>query len=399
MHRFDAIVIGAGVLGSATGRALITKGKAKSVAILEKEAAPAAHTSGRNSGVLHSGFNLKPGSLKARFCVEGNRRMTEFCQQKNIPLKSVGTLVVAQTPAEIPVLEELLRRGQANGVPSLEIINEARLRELEPNAVGIAALHSPSGSVVSGETVTRALADDAQAKGCEFFFNQRVETINVTSTGYHVTTSSRSFECNLLINCAGLYADEIAHKMKVGLQYTIIPFRGQYYKICEDKREIVHSMIYPVPNLNFPFLGVHWTRTVTGDLKVGPNAMMALGREAYTPWSIHLWETLQMMSRINFWRLWKSPEVCQLLKSQFWISISRTRFVAEARKLVPNVRPEDFSPGKSGNRAQLVDKQGKLVEDMVIERQGNSLHVLNAVSPGFTCSLPFADHLVDQFAS
>ncbi len=399
MRSFDAIIIGAGVLGSAAARALISKGKARSVAVLEKESAPAIHTSGRNSGVLHSGFNLKPGSLKARFCVEGNRRLTEFCQQKNISLEPVGTLVVAQNTSELPVLEELLRRGQANGVPHMEIISAARLKELEPNAVGIAALHSPSGAVVSGEVVTHAIVSDAQAQGCEFFFNHQVMHITSHGTGYRVETLAETFEGKLLINCAGLYADEIAHSMGVGLQYTIIPFRGQYYKIRSDKRNIVHSMVYPVPDLNFPFLGVHWTRTVTGDLKVGPNAMLAFGREAYTPWSINILETLKMVSRVNFWRLWKSPEFRRLLKSQFWISISRQRFIEEARKLVPNVLPEDFSPGKSGNRAQLVDRQGRLVEDMVIERQGNSLHVLNAVSPGFTCSLPFADHLVDQFAS
>src|SRR5688572_13938907 len=178
MMTFDAIVIGAGVLGTATARALLDKGKVRSVALVEKEAAPATHTSGRNSGVLHSGFNLKPGSLKARFCVEGNRRLTEFCQAKNLPLIPVGTLVVAQNKSEIPVLEELLRRGQQNGVPGLEIIDEARLKALEPNAIGTAALHSPSGAVVSGEAVTHALAADAKAKGCQFFFNHRVKAIH-----------------------------------------------------------------------------------------------------------------------------------------------------------------------------------------------------------------------------
>ncbi len=396
MKRFDAIVIGAGVVGSAVANALLDKKRVGSVAVIEKEKEPALHTSGRNSGVIHSGFNLKPGSMKAKFCVQGNARMRAYCERKRVPMSMVGTVVVAQTDAEVSVLEEILKRGRENGTPDVKIVDKKGLGALEPNANGVAALHSPSGSITSGRKITHALVEDAVSKGVEFFFSHHGSRIEESDRGFRVRVGNEDFESTWLVNCGGLYADEIAHQLGVGLRYSIVPFRGEYYKLSSTKAGIVNSMIYPVPDLHYPFLGVHWTKTIDGDLIIGPNATIALGRESYSPTSIGWIDTLKMLSKSNFWNQFKSADFRKMAWGQIKISFSRDKFIAEARKLVPNVDPADFKKGKSGNRAQLVDVEGKLVDDMIVEKKGRSLHVLNAVSPGFTCSLPFADYLVDS---
>ncbi len=396
MKRFDCIVVGAGVIGSAVARSLLLRKKAKSVAVIEKENEPAQHTSGRNSGVVHAGFNLKPGSLKAKFCVEGNVRMKEFCTKKNVPLEPVGTLVVALKDEEKSVLEEIHRRGVANGVPGVELIDAKRLQQLEPNAIGVAALHAPSGAITSGKYVTQALVEDAKQMGAQFFFGERVRAIEEVGPDYRVLAGSDAYVAPKLFNCAGLYADNVAHKMDVGLSYTIVPFRGEYFKLTSEKKNLVRSMIYPVPDLNYPFLGVHWTKMISGDLMIGPSATMAFGRESYKPTSIGWGDTLKMFSTANFWKMFASKDFRRMARQQMAMSFNRAMFIGEAQKLVRGAEVKDFLPGKNGNRSQVIDRNGKLVDDILIEKKGGSLHVLNAVSPGFTCSLPFADHLVDS---
>lgn len=391
----DLIVVGAGVIGSAVARSALFRRKVTSVAVLEKEAAPAQHTSGRNSGVVHAGFNLKPGSMKAKFCVEGNARMKEFCAAKRVSLEPVGTLVTAIKPEEVPVLEELHRRGRANGVPGARMIDGAELRRLEPNALGTAALHAPSGAITSGKAVTEALVEDARTLGAEFYFNRKVRSIGRVGGGYRVITNDGAFESPLLMNCAGLYADEVAHLTGVGLEYSIVPFRGEYFKLKPEKKTLVRSMIYPVPDLNYPFLGVHWTKMITGDLMIGPSATMAFGRESYSPFSIGWVDSLKMISKTSFWNMFRSKDFRRLAWGQIVMSFDRERFIQEARRLVAGVSSDDFVPGKNGNRAQVINRNGKMVDDILVEKSGASLHVLNAVSPGFTCSLPFADYLVD----
>ncbi|MCG3204434.1 MAG: L-2-hydroxyglutarate oxidase LhgO [Elusimicrobia bacterium] len=395
MNTVDCIVVGAGVMGSAVARSLLLRKKVKSVAVLEKEAAPAQHTSGRNSGVVHAGFNLKPGSLKAKFCVEGNKRMREFCAQKKVPLESVGTWVVALEEKEKSVLEEIYKRGQANGVEGVRLVDGNEMRKHEPQTLGIAALHAPTGAITSGKQVTQALVEEVQSLGGIFFFGEKVQGIDEGSGGYTVSTSQGRHQAPLLFNCAGLYADEVAHKLDVGTQYTIVPFRGEYYKLTPEKSTLVNSMIYPVPDLNYPFLGVHWTKTITGELMIGPSATMAFGRESYKPLSVGWIDTLKMVTKENFWSMFKSKDFRRMAWSQIKMSLNHAEFIREAQKLVRGSEIRDFKPGKSGNRAQVVNETGKLVDDMLVEKKGTALHVLNAVSPGFTCALPFADHLVD----
>ncbi len=394
-NEFDCIVIGAGVIGAAVARSLLLKNAAKSVVVLEKEPAPAMHTSGRNSGVVHAGFNLKPGSLKAKFCVDGNARLKEFCVEKSVPLMPVGTLVTATHTKELSVLELIYQRGKANGVPDIELIEKDELLRKEPNAMGIAALYAPSGAITSGREVTNALVEDAKALGAEFQFGQKVWGIAQKNNLYLVATNGGSYIAPVLFNCAGLYADEVAHMMGVGKNYTIVPFRGEYFKLKSAKKDLVRSMIYPVPDLNYPFLGVHWTKMITGDLMIGPSAAMAFGRESYSAFSIGWKDMLKMSTKQGFWRLFQSKDFRRLAREQIAMSFSREKFISEAQRLVKGAELGDFVPGKNGNRAQVVDKSGKMVDDILVEKHGLSIHVLNAVSPGFTCSLPFADYLVD----
>lgn len=392
---FDIVVVGAGVVGAALARELLDRGY-KRIAVIDKESVPAFHTSGRNSGVIHSGINPKPGSLKAKFCVDGNRRLKEFCRKNHLPMEECGTVVVASRQDEIASLEELLRRGQENGVPGLKIVDEKGLHQLEPNAVGIAALHAPSGAIASGKEVTSRLCTEATQKGAEFYFDQEILGIEPQGNRIRLRTRNIQFLCSLFFNCAGLHADQLAQKMGVGGEYRIIPFRGEYFRIRPEKRNLVRSMVYPVPDLRYPFLGVHWTKTVEGDLKIGPNAIIALGREAYTRWQINIKDVGGMIFSSHFWNMIKDDEFKKTARNQIAVSLSMNRFVREAQKLVPGVISSDFEPWKSGIRAQLVKKSGELVEDIVVEKKDNAIHVLNAVSPGFTCSLPFADYLASQ---
>lgn len=395
MIECETVIIGAGVIGSALARAH-TKRRKTSCAVLEKEEAPAQHSSGRNSGVIHSGFNPKPGTLKAQLCVRGNQTLKEFCLEKNIPMEEVGTLVVALSKTETGILEELLRRGQANQVPELRIIDSKELRQREPNCVGISALYSPSGAITSGKLVTQALANDAQAKGAQFFFNNQVQALEPKGEKIKVITSKNVFLCEQLINCAGLYADHIAHMMGLGLNYAIIPFRGEYFKTIGPKKSVVNSMIYPVPDLEYPFLGVHWTKTIDGDSIIGPNATLALSRESPSIFEFNFRELCSTLTRKQFWKLWASESFRKMAWGQIKISLSKKKFIREAKKLIPNIDEDDVVRAKSGNRPQLVSEEGTLIDDMLIQRSGPSLHVLNAISPGFTCSLSFADYLMDQ---
>lgn len=391
---YDVIIIGAGVVGVAVARSLAHARSHYKIAVLEKEDGVARHTSGRNSGVVHPGFNPKPGTLKARFCVEGNQRIREFCQRTRVPFKQVGLLVVARTSAEINTLEELYRRGQLNGVPHLRILSQDELAKKEPYVKGCAALYAPSGAILDSRQFVEALAHEAQRLGVTFSFGQRVQRLEKHSSGYRLHTNHHIFECDFLINAAGLYADHIAHMMRVGLEYTILPFRGEYYKVREEKAQLIRTLVYPVPDLRFPFLGIHFTPTVEGGLKVGPNAVLAFGREAYAHTQINPRETLAMLCSKATWRLIRSPEFRQIASRYWRTSLSRRAFFQEASTLVEGLKETDLLKGPlPGIRAQLVSRAGHLVDDMVVEKRDNSLHVLNVVSPGLTCALPFAEYL------
>ncbi len=381
------IVIGGGIIGTAVALAL-AKRKAGSILILEKESSLGLHQSGRNSGVIHSGINQKPGSLKAKMCVEGSRRLREYCRQRRIVMNECGTLVIARHAEELATLDRLLKMGVECGVEGLMLIGRDELIEREPIAKGDSALLSPSGATVDSEMLLKSLAQDAREVGVEYKMVHRVLKIE----GNTVYTNQGSFNAEYIINCAGLYADEIAHMMNAGRGYRIIPFRGEYMEV---KNCDVKSMVYQAPDLRFPFLSIHLTRETDGRVLAGPSAVLAFGREAYEKeWD---WREMgRMFTSMQFLRMVIRPEFVQLASENLKTSLSANSFLEQIQSLVAGVTQEQIVPHRAGIRAQMVDQSGKLVDDILVEHQPSATHVLNAVSPGMTCSLAFADYLAGQ---
>jgi L-2-hydroxyglutarate oxidase len=390
---YDIAVIGSGAIGCAVARSLSQKYQGK-VAVIEKESIPAYHTSGRNSGVVHSGFNQKPGTLKATFCVEGNRRTREFCDRHSIPLMKVGTVVVSQNEQEYRILKKLESQGKQNGVEGIRIIDQKELSEREPYATGMAALYSPTGCIVGSREYVAAIAEESRQNGVNFFYEHRVEGVKKNGSYYRIITNRGELKSKAIINCAGLYADRVAEMLGLVSEYRIIPFRGEYYELKPAKSHMVNSMVYPAPNLELPFLGVHFTRTVYGKVLVGPNAVFASAREGYSRTSVSLRDMVDAFSFSGFRKLF-SRKFLGIALGEFYRSINAGAFAEEARKLMPSLKKSDLAKGQRGIRAQLVDKHGNLVEDFVIKVHENSVNVLNVVSPGLTSSLPFGDHVVD----
>jgi len=386
-RKYEFVIIGAGIIGSSVARELAIRNIGP-VAVCEKEHELGLHASGRNSGVLHSGINQKPGSLKARMCVEGNRRLRAFCKEHGVRLQECGTVVVSRNQREEADLKLLIEMGNEVGVQGLRIMDAEELAEREPAVAGEKALISPNGSIVDSEALVRAVAEDAKAKGVEYFLGAEVTAIRDGT----VITCKGDFKAAHVINCAGLYTDRIARMMGAGRGYRIIPFRGDYMELHNC---VVNSMVYQVPDLRYPFLGVHLTKTVAGEVLAGPTAMLSFGRESYDK-QVRLAETLAMLASVNFWRLVSSAEFLRLVARNGRISFFDRAFLAEIRTLTPQARMEDIKPYRSGIRAQMVDRKGRMVDDMLVEFRGDSTHILNAVSPGMTAALAFAEYVVDN---
>lgn len=390
----DVIIIGAGVTGVAVSRALALKNPTWKITLLEKEDSPGCHASGRNSGVVHSGFNPEPGSLKARLNVAGNRRLQEYCRLRGVPLKAVDTAVVASSKLDVKSLEELYRRGRENGVPDLRILDQPQLKKLEPRVRGLAALHTRASAVVDSRRFVEALAEEASEKGVNVVLGQRVDGIEKNASKWIVRVGEKQFRSTYLVNSAGLYADHLAHMVNVGLEYMILPFRGEYYRVRKQKAEVVKTLVYRAPDLNYPFLGIHLTPTVYGELRAGPNAVVAPGREAYSNKEMSIQETLAMLFDARSWRLVRKSEFRRLACRHLRTSLSKRAFLAEVLILVAGLDHEDLVEGPpSGIRAQVVDQAGHLIDDMLVKKEDEAIHVLNVVSPGLTCAMAFADYL------
>jgi L-2-hydroxyglutarate oxidase LhgO len=399
----DVVVIGAGAIGASTAFHLAKAGR--KVLVLEKEPGPALHQSGRNSGVIHAGYNLKPGTNKAQFCIEGSRRLREYCERKGIAVFVGGILVVARTDAERQVLAELYRRSTANGVQA-SLVDAAGIREIEPFAEGIEALHAPEGASFDARAYVHALTGDAMGAGAEILYDTRVLGIHDPSAGVAVgeepggtgarggvtlTTSKGKIEAAVVVNAGGLYADQLAGALAPDMR--VIPFRGYYAELAPCRRDLVRSHIYAAPDLTFPFLGVHLSRRADGRVIVGPGAMLAFGREAYKFHHVQLRDLASTLSWGGFYKMMIRPEFRRLIRSEVAKSLSLRAIWDEARLLMPTLKPEDVTHSYAGNRAQQVSKDGRLVEDIVVRETPRAVHVLNAVSPGLTCSLPFGEHL------
>lgn len=391
----DVAVIGAGVLGCAVARELKLRHPEKDVILLEKEDRVGAHTSSRNSGVIHSGINQKPGSLKAKLCVQGGRLLKAFCAKENVPMKEVGTVVLARTPEESTTIRELERRAKANGVPGVRVLDRVMLKRAEPFACAEEALLSPKGAIVDSAQLVAAIAADAAKRGVSLVLD--AEAKEITDKGEHlaIRTAVGNFHARFLVNCAGLHADEVAWMMDVGREYCVIPFRGDYYHLRPERSFLVNSMIYPAPNLELPFLGIHLTKRTDGSVIVGPNASLALGREHYKGSSINWHDTVRMLCDLRFARLMSDLDFLKIALKELRLSFSKGAFAEAARELVPEISKDDLAPDQSGIRAQLVDRRGHLADDFVSDRTDKSFHVLNAVSPAMTCALAFAECVAD----
>jgi len=388
--RYDVAIIGAGVVGCALAGELARR--FGSVLLLDKEESVGFHTSGRNSGVVHSGFNPKPGTLKARLCVEGSRLIRQYCKERGIPCEQVGTYVLAVDEAQAPALKELKRKGEKNGVQGIEILPIEQVREREPNVKGVAAMYSPTGAIVDSQALTRSLADDAVKLGATLALGQEVTRIEEKPDAAEITTRQNAYRARVVVNCAGLHADRLAHLMGVGREFTIAPFRGEYFVVRRTGPPLVRSMVYPMPHPEVPFLGVHLTRTVSGSVLIGPNAVPAFGREAYR-WNQVQWSDLsEMAGHKGIWNaLLRNHGLVSVAWNELRHSCSKPHFWREACRLVDGLKLDELAlESRVGIRPQLIRANGQLLDDLVIESTARSIHILNVVSPGMTSSIAFA---------
>lgn len=392
--KFDLCIIGGGIVGLATARAALEHAPAARVLVLEKEARLAAHQTGHNSGVIHQGIYYKPNSLKAQLSVAGARQMVEFCERNEIAVERVGKVIVATADAELPRLEMLYERALANGVPQVKKIERVALQEIEPHAAGIAALHSPNTAIVDYARVADAISAEIGALGGNVQTNARVTAIAVRDDETIVATTDNEFHARGVINCAGLYADEIARMCGIEPHIRIIPFRGEYYFLNPKSHALVRGLIYPVTDPQLPFLGVHFTRTIHGAVEAGPNAVMALAREGYGWRRVSARETLGTLAFGGFWKMagrwWKTGAF------EMYRSFSKGAFVTSLQKLVPEIRAADLERGGAGVRAQAVNEHGELLDDFCIVETPRALHVLNAPSPAATASLAIGAYIAQR---
>jgi L-2-hydroxyglutarate oxidase LhgO len=393
---YDVVIVGAGIVGLATGYQLGLRFPDLHIALLEKEAQVAQHQSGHNSGVLHSGIYYKPGSLKALNCIAGKKAMQQFCTQEGLPFALIGKVIVAVDERERPLLDALFERGRASGV-RCEKIGRERLREVEPHTAGIEAIHVPEAGIVDYNAVSRRLAERIRERGGEI--HTRTEVIRIESRADETilyTAGGAEIRTRRTVTCAGLYSDRLLARSGVVPAYRIVPFRGEYYTIGPEAESLCRTLIYPVPDPNFPFLGVHFTRMIGGGVECGPNAVLAFAREGYTRGTIRPAELFETLAYRGFRKLaakhWRAGA------GELWRSFSKRAFVRALQRLVPDIRAEHLRPAPAGVRAQAVDPDGRMVDDFRFEETGGIHHVCNAPSPAATASLNMGSLIVDRLS-
>ena len=394
MQQTDIIIIGGGIVGLATAYQFTLDYPLLKVTLLEKEQQLAAHQTGHNSGVLHTGIYYKPGSLKALNCLEGKSRMEDFCRKEEIDFEICGKVIVAISEAELPALETIYQRGRTNGV-SCEMINSEKLHELEPHVAGIKAVHVPEAGIVDYRQVCKRFAKHLQNnEDNQIHCSTKVIGIR-HSENIVVETEQGEFEGRFLVNCAGLYSDKIT-AMTQPPESKIIPFRGEYYEVRPEKHHLCRNLIYPVPDPSFPFLGVHFTRMINGSLECGPNAVLAFAREGYTRSTVNFLELAEVLSYPGFIRL--AAKYWRAGAGEMWRSFSKVAFVRALQRLIPEISADDLETAPAGIRAQAVLSNGKLVDDFLIQENKNIINVCNAPSPAATSSLNIGKHIVDIVA-
>ena len=393
MSDSDVVVIGGGIIGLATAWQLIEQFPKVRVVLLEKEDRLASHQTGRNSGVIHSGIYYKPGSLRARNCREGKKDLEAFCSKHGVAWEQTGKVIVATAESQLPALKRIYDRGQQNGVPC-EIISEERLAELEPYAAGIRAIHVPTSGIVDYPGMCTKLAGLLTGRGVEIRLSTRVTTVRQSTDRVEVVCGSKSIQAAQVVNCTGLYSDRVARMSGQRMKEQIVPFRGEFFTLKEEATHLCRTLIYPVPDPRFPFLGVHFTRMVGGGVECGPNAVLALAREGYSWGRINLRDLAESLTYPGFLRLavkyWKTG------LGEVWRSLSKAAFVRALQELVPDIRAEHLAKAPSGVRAQALAPTGDLVDDFLVLRNDRVLNVCNAPSPAATASLNIGRHIVEQ---
>ncbi|HEX2911521.1 MAG TPA: L-2-hydroxyglutarate oxidase [Chloroflexia bacterium] len=398
-RRYDLVVVGGGIVGLASAREMLIRHPGLNLIVLEKESSLAGHQSGHNSGVIHTGIYYAPGSLKARACVAGHDEVINYAKEKGIPFELCGKLIVALDESELPRLEELYRRGVTNGVQGLEMVGPERLREIEPFAAGIKAIHSPNTGIIDYKKVALSYAQDVLDMGGEIVTGCMVKDFITRGKQTAVQMEYEGgvqgeLEAGFVLTCGGLYSDKLAEMSGKKSEVKIVPFRGDYYVLRPEKRYMVKSLIYPVPDPEFPFLGVHFTKRIDGEVWAGPNAVLAFAREGYTRWKIKPGELLEALSYSGFLRLarkyWKTG------MGEMYRDYYKGGYVKSLQRYMPELKASDLLPGPSGVRAQALDAEGRLVDDFLIKHGEHVAHVQNAPSPAATSSLVIARMIVDE---
>lgn len=394
---YDIVIIGGGIVGLATALSFAQRYRRCRIILVEKEPRVATHQTGHNSGVIHSGIYYRPGSLKAKLCREGVQKLIRFAEENHLPFALCGKVIVATGHDELPGLAVLWERGLSNGIAGLTLVNADQLRELEPHANGLQGIYSSRTGIIDYRAVAEAIAKQAIADGVEVLVNAKVTGIVRAEAGLRVETTADALHTRFVVNCGGLHADTIARMMGIEPGVRIIPFRGEYYLIRQDKHYLVRNLLYPVPSPDLPFLGVHFTRTIHDELEAGPNAVLAFAREGYQWTNIDFSHLSGMLTYPGFWTMgkkyWKSGA------HEFYRSMRKRAFTTALRRLVPDIQEDDLVAGFAGVRAQCVDRDGALLDDFKIVAGFNSIHVVNVPSPAATASLAIGEHIVGLAAS
>jgi (S)-2-hydroxyglutarate dehydrogenase len=391
--KYDVVIIGGGIVGLATALKINASNPRVKVLVLEKENEVAKHQTGNNSGVIHSGLYYKPGSLKAKNCIRGYNLLLEFCNQYGVPYDLCGKIVVATEEKELPQLKNLFERGHQNGLTNFRMLNADQLKEYEPHVNGLAGFFVPQTGIVDYKVVAEKYAELIRKNGGEIKLNQKVIDIRLSPSDVTVITEKYSYSAKLAVNCGGLYSDKLARLTVPDLNVKIIPFRGEYYKLKKEKEHLVKNLIYPVPDPNFPFLGVHFTRMMKGGVEAGPNAVLAFRREGYKKSQINLPELLETLAWPGFQKVAKKYWRTGL--GEMHRSFSKAAFTKALQKLLPEIKEADLVDGGAGVRAQACDRTGGLVDDFLIREEKQVINVCNAPSPAATSSLAIGETIAE----